>query len=204
MRHPLPAALMALAVVLGGCRPPSLPAATAVDGSGDPVQGSTARVPFTVVTSEGTVTVTPRASFDVQAQVASADRYRHDAGAFLAPVDLALIWGKLPQEPYKSQVNYGQITRYYFWNTKSNELDLEYIQSHSSNMHLIPSSPRIREALFAVGDGDAVHLSGLLVDASTAEGFNWHTSMTRVDSGPGACELVWVEKLQIGDRVYGY
>ena len=34
------------------------------------------------------------------------------------------------------------------------------------------------------------------------DGFHWKTSMTREDDGPGACELVWVETIQIGRDVY--
>ncbi|MDP9122426.1 MAG: hypothetical protein M3O15_13845 [Acidobacteriota bacterium] len=193
-------------LLAGGCGrlfpPASVPADRPVDWSGEPVQTDTRRSPFTWVAGKETVTLNPRAAFDCPARVASAEHYSWDDGAFLAPVDLVLLWGKLPTPPYKDEVSYSQITRYYFWRTSSTSLDLEYIQSHSANMHPIPGTANLRRALLAVSAGDDVRVRGLLVDAGTARGFTWNTSLTRLDSGPGACELVWVEELQNGSRLY--
>jgi hypothetical protein len=198
--------LAVLAAVLAGywfvSQPSAAGAGDPVDWSGEPVQERTDRAPFEVETDGGTVTLEPLADFDVSAVVAGSERYRFDASSFLSPVDLALTWGDLPEEPYKSQVTYGQMARYYFWKTPTRELDLGYIQAHSSNMHMIPSTPNLRRALLAVDEGDAVRISGLLVNASTEEGFTWQSSTSRKDSGPGACELVWVEEVQIERKVY--
>jgi hypothetical protein len=198
--------LAVLAAVLAGSwlvsRPSAAGAGDPVDWSGEPVQEETGREPFQIGTDEGTVTLEPVAGFEVSAVVAGSERYRFDASAFLSPVDLALLWGDLPEEPYRSQVRYGQMARYYFWKTPTRELDLGYIQTHSSNMHMIPATPNLRRALLAVDEGDAVRVRGLLVDASTEEGFRWQSSTSRKDSGPGACELVWVEEIQVGRKVY--
>lgn len=173
-----------------------------IDYNREPVQAETDRAAFAMETSEGRVTIQPRASFDIAAVVAASEIYRFDTSAFLSPVDLVLTWGQLPDEPYDGEVNYSQTGRFYFWSTRSSELDLGYIQSHSSNMHMIPATPNLKRALQSLDGGDRIRLRGLLVDASTAEGFTWGTSMSRTDDGPGACELVWVEELQVGERVY--
>jgi hypothetical protein len=197
--------LALLAVVAIGYFALSRPHATGpgdpVDWSGDPIQASTDRPPFEIETRKGKVTLDPRASFDVSAVVTGDEHYRFDDGAFLVPVDLVMTWGKLPQEPYKSKVSYGQITRYYFWRTKAG-LDLHYIKSHSANMHMIPADDNVRRALLSVGSGDSVRVRGLLVNARREDGFYWKTSLTREDDGPGACELVWVEEIEIGRKVY--
>jgi hypothetical protein len=39
-----------------------------------------------------------------------------------------------------------------------------------------------------------IHVSRL-VTASKADGFTWNTSLTRNDSGNGACELMYVESV---------
>jgi hypothetical protein len=173
-----------------------------IDVSRDPLQTATGRPSFDIATRKGPVTLDPRAAFDAAAVVAGDEHYRFDDGAFLVPVDLVMTWGKLPEEPYKSEVSYGQITRYYFWHTPASDLDLRYIETHSANMHLIPADDNVRRALLSVGRGDRVRVQGLLVNARRDDGFHWTTSMTREDTGPGACELVWVEQIQIGRDVY--
>ena len=183
-------------------QPSAAGAGDPLDWSEEPYQEETDEEAFEVETRKGTVTLTPRAEFDVSAVVAGAERYRLDRESFLSPVDLVLTWGELPEEPYKSQVSYDQSARFYFWRVPTRELDLRYIQAHSSNMHMIPGSANVRRALLSVDPGDEVRVSGYLVDAATAEGYNWRSSLSRTDSGPGACELVWVEELQIGRKLY--
>jgi hypothetical protein len=196
---------LAAVVVLGYCaltRPHASGTAEPVDWSAEPLQTDTDRGSFEIGTGKERTTLDPRASFDISAVVAHDEHYRFDNGAFLVPVDLVMTWGKLPEEPYKSKVSYGQMTRYYFWRTPSSDLDLHYIRSHSANMHMIPADGNVRRALLAVGRGDRVRVQGLLVNARRDDGFHWTTSMTREDDGPGACELVWVETIQIGRDVY--
>jgi hypothetical protein len=197
-------ALLAVAALgyWGFTRPHASAAGDPIDWSGDPLQEPTERPPFEVETGKGRITLEPRASFDVSAVVASDEHYRFDDGAFLVPVDLVMTWGKLPEEPYKSEVSYGQITRYYFWRTSAAGLDLHYVQTHSANMHMIPADANVRRALLAAGSGDPVRVRGLLVNATRDDGFHWSSSLTREDDGPGACELVWVEEIQIGRKVY--
>lgn len=186
----------------GFTRPHASATGDPIDWSGDPVQEPTERQPFEIETRKGKVALAPRASFDVSAVVASDEHYRFDDGAFLVPVDLVMTWGKLPEEPYKSKVSYGQITRYYFWRTSAPDLDLHYIQTHSANMHMIPADDNVRRALLSIWTHDRVRVRGLLVNASRDDGFHWNSSLTREDDGPGACELVWVEEIQIGGKVY--
>lgn len=64
---------------------------------------------------------------------------------------------------------------------------------------MIPADAAVRAAMERVRVGELVHLEGFLVDASRADGWQWHTSMTRDDTGNGACELVYVESLSIID-----
>jgi hypothetical protein len=186
---------------LHGC-PRGTPAGRPIDWSGDPIQVDGDRPPFVRETGKGTVTFHPRATFDASGVVAAAEPYRFDEVAFLAPVDVVLTWGRLPVPPYSEKVSYSQMTRYYFWRTGARDLDLDYIQRHSSNMHLIPADPNLAKAVRKIASGDRVRIEGFLVDVATDRGLTWKTSLTRDDSGPGACEVIWVEALQINDRQY--
>ena len=46
--------------------------------------------------------------------------------------------------------------------------------------------------LARVGEGDRVRVDGWLVQLDRPGGWRWRSSLTREDSGGGACELVYV------------
>jgi hypothetical protein len=46
-------------------------------------------------------------------------------------------------------------------------------------------------------DGQVVHLTGTLVDATRDDGAWIRTSLTRSDSGAGACEVMLVESVKV-------
>jgi len=48
--------------------------------------------------------------------------------------------------------------------------------------------------------GDVVTLEGDLIEADKPGGWKWRSSLTRDDTGNGACELVYVKELTIGTR----
>ncbi len=77
-----------------------------------------------------------------------------------------------------------------------------YVASHTANTHLIPASGRIASALAHVRRGDVVRLEGDLVDVSSPDGFVWKTSLSRTDTGPGACETLYVRAVTIGLNRY--
>jgi len=59
-------------------------------------------------------------------------------------------------------------------------------------MHMIPADATIAEALEAVENEDMVRIHGWLVRIDRDGGWRWQSSLTRQDSGGGACELVYV------------
>ncbi len=40
-------------------------------------------------------------------------------------------------------------------------------------------------------------MSGYLVDVRGPNGFRWNTSLSRNDTGDGACEIMWIESLAV-------
>ena len=71
------------------------------------------------------------------------------------------------------------------------------IISNSSNMHMIPARKAIQRSLKKLREGDIVRLRGYLVDVDHDSGWYWRSSMSRTDTGDGACELVYVESISI-------
>lgn len=69
------------------------------------------------------------------------------------------------------------------------------IETHTANMHMIPANDEIARQLKSIRAGNMVHLKGFLVEVTGKDGFRWKSSLTRTDTGGGACELILVESL---------
>ena len=144
---------------------------------------------------KGDVTLVTRARFELTARVLSRTDYHFDAGASLAPVDLALGWGRMSDSDVLSKITISQENRFYHWHVDQFPIPRREIEQSSANMHMIPAGDQARRELERVRPGEVVHLEGFLVDASRPNGWRWRTSMTRDDTGDGACELVYVESV---------
>ncbi|GMU64485.1 MAG: hypothetical protein AMXMBFR36_07590 [Acidobacteriota bacterium] len=193
--------LAAVAFFVAG-RPPGETAAAPPDWSRDPVQLPSDRAAFAIDTRKGRVTVTPRAEYDVAAVVQSVEPYWYDATAFLSPFDFALAWGEVPGPELAGKLDVDQSWRFFFWRTDDPEVDVDYVIRHTANTHLIPGSANVRRALSRVSPGDEVRLTGALVDIRSDRGLVWNTSLVRSDHGDRGCEILWVDSVQIGDRLY--
>jgi hypothetical protein len=133
------------------------------------------------------------ARFELEARVLSAERYRFDREADLAPIDLALGWGPMSANAVIDSLDISQGGRFYQWWSSEPMIEPREIIRHSSNMHLVPLDPVTRATLLDARSGNLVHLKGWLVEAHAKDGWKWRSSLTRTDTGNGACELMLVE-----------
>ena len=142
--------------------------------------------------------VTRKARFEIRARVLSTEPYYTGRTADLSPLDLALGWGVMSNQAVIDQLNISQSGRWYRWRYEASPpVPEQQIINSSSNMHMIPASKAIDRSLKKLRKGDIVSLSGYLVDVDHASGWHWRSSMTRTDTGDGACELVYVESLNV-------
>lgn len=146
----------------------------------------------------GVFSLQPRARFDVEARVLSTERYRMGISADLTPLDLALGWGVMSDQAIVDQLTVSQGARWYIlrWGQQAPAPEREIMRS-SGNMHIIPADDAVRKQAFALRVGEFVKLTGYLVDAQGPNGFRWGTSLTRDDTGDGACELFLVESVEV-------
>jgi len=147
----------------------------------------------------GEYTVTCLAKFSMKGRVLSTERYWIDRGAAIVPVDLALGWGKMSDSAVLDQLEISQSGRFYRWITKGSDYPIpkEEIVASSANMHLIPATREAEKRIKRAEKGDIVEFSGYLARADGPNEFNWSSSMSRTDTGGGACELVYVEEFRI-------
>jgi hypothetical protein len=146
---------------------------------------------------KGDYSVRPLARFSLSARVLSRADYSWDAGAALAPVDLALGWGRMSDSSVLNKIDISQSGRFYFWRVREFPIPEREIIESSANMHLIPGDAEIEREIKRTRAGDVVEFDGYLVEVSGPNGYRWVSSLSRSDSGAGACELVWVEHFAI-------
>jgi hypothetical protein len=163
----------------------------------EPLQTDANGAPAVVL---GRWTLTPRATYDVTARILSREDYRFDPIADLAPLDLALGWGPLSDNGVLQALEISQGARFYSWRTVTESLpiDLGEVTRHSANTHVIPANASVASKLARLRrGGQVVHLSGLLVDGVRDDGMKIRTSLTRTDSGAGACEFMLVQQVAV-------
>lgn len=161
---------------------------------GSPIQEALAQ-PLSF--SKGDYTLQAVATFSLEARVLGRQDYHTDRGAALAPLDLALGWGRMSDSQVLAQLSISQSGRFYHYRWRgSPPIPPAEIVVSSANMHLIPANPQVERQLRKVRPGHLIRLKGYLVNAQ-ADNFFWKTSTTRQDSGNGACELIWVEAVSL-------
>jgi len=196
---------LALAAALGyhywkGQRPiqvemPPPVALRAVPETGVPLQRDLASPPVFRVNG---YTLTGLAEFSIGARVILAKHYSSDREADLAPVDLALAWGPMADPRVLAAMSFSQSARFYHWRYESAPpIPHRQIEKNSSNMHLIPSSRQMARLLNDIKPGNLVRMRGYLVRAEAQDGWTWTSSLTRDDTGGGACELIFLQDLEV-------
>lgn len=94
-----------------------------------------------------------------------------------------------------SQLSISQSGRFYHWSAARLPIPKQAISSHSANMHMVPADSRVEKVLKSLREGEVVRIAGHLIRADAPDGWRWVSSLTREDSGNGACELVWVREI---------
>jgi hypothetical protein len=133
------------------------------------------------------------ATFDLHGRVLSRERYRFDRAADLSPLDLAMGWGPMSDSAVLDRIKVWQDGRWYYWSCSNLPIPAGEISSHSANMHMIPANPLVKRQLLALRVGQVVHLQGQLIQAEGRDKWRWRSSLSRTDTGDGACEVIWVE-----------
>lgn len=158
-----------------------------------PVQQSSQAAPFNFKNHR----VTPLAEFALTAKVLSRKDYQHGRDAELIPLDLALGWGRMSDESVLQHIEVSQSNRWYYWRTEQFPIPRREIETHSANMHIVPADTAIESTLQQIRTGDIVSLRGQLVKLASDDGWQIKSSLSRKDTGAGACEVIFVQSATI-------
>ncbi len=139
------------------------------------------------------IEITPRAHFSAEVRVLSRERYHLGRLGEAVPVDFAVGWGRMSDTDVLSHIQVSQANRFYFWRYENEPpIPRGEIETHSANWHLLPATSAVWDTLDSVRIGEVVKLEGDLVDLK-GDDFTMSTSLTRDDTGAGACEIFYVE-----------
>lgn len=122
--------------------------------------------------------------------------YHYDDGAKFSPVDFAVGMGVMTDPRIYKQFNIEQRNRWYYWRVDDYPIPHREIEINSANMHIVPANPTIAAQLKQVKPDDLVVLSGALIEISHSNGWRWRSSLSREDTGDGACELMRVDQIE--------
>jgi hypothetical protein len=161
----------------------------------DPVQVDVADGPRARI---GHWMLTVRAHYRITARILSLERYRWDSLSALVPEDLALGWGDMSDNRALKSVDISQSNRFYYWRLQAGApLSREIVIGHSANTHIIPADVLVAQQLRRLRPGQTATLTGDLVDGVRDDGASIHTSLTRTDTGAGACEIMLVREIDV-------
>lgn len=133
------------------------------------------------------------------------------------PVDLCVTWGNnLKSGAYRHpSVGFHQNFRFCFgdWSDSSG-----FRWHEVSNNHLVIKDESLRKKALSINEGDQVRIRGKLVNVHVqssdgslqkyeSESSSWNSSTKLGDSGAGACEVIYVEDIEIikkGNSIFHY
>jgi hypothetical protein len=138
----------------------------------------------------------PRAEFSATVRILRREDYSLGALAKLVPTDFAVGWGPMSDSAVLADIEISQGNRFYFWRTKNWPIARDEIEEHSANWHLIPENEAVSKVLGGLRAGSVVELRGQLVDIEGSEA-GMRTSLSRGDTGPGACEILLAESARV-------
>jgi len=173
---------------------PSIHTAPGVLVQEEPAQGECERQ---VVAQVKDYTITAMASYLIHARVLHTKHYWAD-GNDLVPYDVALGWGRMSDQSVLDQLEISQGNRFFFYQWRNAPpIPQDEIECHASNNHLIAANSAVAHVISRLYPGEIVTMQGYLVNVTRPDGFHWDTSLSRTDTGNGACEVMYVTGVKV-------
>ncbi|MCP4766375.1 MAG: hypothetical protein GY875_08890 [Gammaproteobacteria bacterium] len=177
-----------------------------VDQLRDPIQSVTRENSFTTQANDQQYVITPLYDYELDGVIVSL----HDSDDFLDIThhrrwqdyinlrDLCVIWGDNVRSGVYHEMEFtnGTWTCWFSW--PNSEVASRFDDTQLSNNHLLIDDDAIKQALMQAEAGDHIRLKGMLVEYSNpGNGFQRGTSVTRTDTGNGACETIYVNAFEV-------
>lgn len=140
----------------------------------------------------------------------------------VALMDIGIAWDEIADKNFikknlvfSSKKTLGSSRILYTRVKNSSKLSIYEAMSKSSHTHLVPANQNVMSAMLLMKKYQPVKLEGYLIDITYPNGKTAYTSITRTDNnsnsrgmqitdsgGGGACEIMYVKQVQIGNKIY--
>jgi hypothetical protein len=172
----------------------------------DPIQVETENPEPITFTRDGyEYVLTPLYDYEINGLIVGKMDYRVfsiDKYDSVFPGDLCIIWGpNVSSAVYRNPaVKFSQDCRWCWVQWSGN---VGFSMREMSNNHLLINSKYLESKFNSLLRGDQVKVKGKLVNVEAEvpgkpeSHITWHTSITREDTGAGACEVIYVEDIQV-------
>jgi hypothetical protein len=211
VRYAMIASLIA-AVVAWWMKDALPPAARILENIHDePKQARVTGKPLDITVNGVNYSIHPRYAYELHGLVVSTHDsdtwwdYAHKAASdHINVVDLCVVWGATAKNGGYKGISFSNNQWECHWSSRSNEAWAAFDQTEVSNNHMVTSDPAVAKALRSVSIGDQIRVVGYLVDYTTyakdgRPAGKRVSSETRTDTGNGACEVLFIESLQLLD-----
>ena len=168
----------------------------------EPAQTATSKPAFDASYNDVAYRIEPEYEYDLYGTIVS---FRHHddsrihllANDHLNMLDVCVIWGDNTSNQLLHKID--------FWNgvftcnVKTGDQDAwdAFNMTQLSNNHLLSDDEYVRDRVRDINVGDQIRVRGYLSSYSSEAGGVRGTSTTRLDTGNGACETLYVEQFEI-------
>lgn len=148
--------------------------------------------------------ITKLATYDITARVLNTNFYNSGTLDKLAHRDLALAWGRTALNKYAKHITFSDFLRpdrvmiFKYDSFLVDEIGTSELNTTTSNNHIITSTDELKSQLLKIEIGNVVRIKGYLVHVEGNDGSVWGpSSLTRDDTGDGACEIIYAKEIII-------
>jgi hypothetical protein len=174
----------------------------------DPIQTQTEKKEFEIEKNGVVYIIKPLFNYELYGMIVSyhhssslLDYYHEKWKDYLNIKDVCVIWDKNIESGIYEKLKFSNGSFTCYVNSKSNiarEEWLKYNNANLSNNHLLSNNEEINKKILSAKRGDQIYFKGYLIEYSIKnEDFKRGSSVTRTDSGDGACETIFIEDFQI-------
>lgn len=178
-----------------------------VDLLEEPVQTRVRKPPMDTRVNGIDYRIQPRYAYDMNGIVVSMHHsdswwdYAHkEWGDHVNVMDLCIAWGHSVRSGAYRDASFHNTQWECHWSYRSERAMKNFNNAEVSNNHIVTDDPSVARALRGIRIGDQVRLQGYLVDYTIfKDGRPAGTrvsSDSRADSGPGACEVLYIDSFE--------